>query len=145
MRWLDSITDLKHMNLSKLQRTEEPGVLQSKELQRVRHNLVNEQQSMLKFLIINKNNSIFQLNKVYLSVLKSSSFPHNEETQTTNSHCIHLCLDEEYRYMFSFWRICQSFSHSNHTLLYFFQQYMRVWASLCSHQHMVLVYWCVII
>ena len=46
MRWLDSITDLMDMNLSKLQEmwAEEPGVLQSMGLQRVTHDLVTEQQ-----------------------------------------------------------------------------------------------------
>ena len=45
MRWLDNTTDSMDMNLSKLRRqwkTEEPGVLQSMESQRVRHNLVTE-------------------------------------------------------------------------------------------------------
>ena len=47
MRWLDSITDLMHMSLSKLRevwRPEEPGVLQSISLQRVGHDLGTEQQ-----------------------------------------------------------------------------------------------------
>ena len=47
MRWLDSITDSMDMNLIKLQerwRTEKPGMLQSMGAQRVRHNLVTEQQ-----------------------------------------------------------------------------------------------------
>ena len=40
MRWLDGITDLKDMNLSKRQemvKKRKPGVLQSTGLQRVRH------------------------------------------------------------------------------------------------------------
>ena len=45
MRWLDSITDLMNMNLSKLLElveTEVPGVLQSMGLQRVGHDLITE-------------------------------------------------------------------------------------------------------
>ena len=41
MRWLNGITDSRHMSLSKLQETvknREPGVLPSMELQRVGHN-----------------------------------------------------------------------------------------------------------
>ena len=47
MRWLDSISDLMDINLSKLRRqwrTEEPGVLQSMGLQRVNQDLAIEQQ-----------------------------------------------------------------------------------------------------
>ena len=47
MRWLESIIDLMGMNLSKLGeivKDEEPGVLQPMGLQRVRHDLVTEQQ-----------------------------------------------------------------------------------------------------
>ena len=47
MRWLDGMTGLMDMNFSKLQETVKegkPDVLQSLGLQRVRHNLVTEQQ-----------------------------------------------------------------------------------------------------
>ena len=47
MRWLNSITNSMHMNLSKSgrqQKTEEPGVQQSMESQRVGQNLEAEQQ-----------------------------------------------------------------------------------------------------
>ena len=53
MKWLDTITNSKDMNLSKLQKIakeEGPGVLQSMVSQRVRHNLATEQQS---FYILN--------------------------------------------------------------------------------------------
>ena len=52
MKQLDSITDSIDMNLSKLKRqwrTEEPGVLQSMGLQRVRHDLATEQQICWSF------------------------------------------------------------------------------------------------
>ena len=51
VRWLDGITDSMYMSLSKFQeivkdshRVTKPGVLQSMRLQRVRHDLVTEQQ-----------------------------------------------------------------------------------------------------
>ena len=44
MRWLDSNTDSRDMNLSKLRETGEPGMLQSMQMQRVRDGLATEQQ-----------------------------------------------------------------------------------------------------
>ena len=50
MRWLDGIADSTDMNLSKLQdtvRDRKPGVLQFTGSQKVRHDLVTEQQQIL--------------------------------------------------------------------------------------------------
>ena len=52
MRWLNSITSSRDMNLSKLRRlwrTEESGVLQSLGLQRVRHDFTTQQQKQKVF------------------------------------------------------------------------------------------------
>ena len=55
MRWLDSITDSMDMNLSRW--TGEPGMLQSMGLQRVRYDLVTEQQQQTLHISDNKVNS----------------------------------------------------------------------------------------
>ena len=55
MRWLESITDSMDMNLSRW--TREPGVLQSMGLQRVRYDLVTEQQQQTLHISDNKVNS----------------------------------------------------------------------------------------
>ena len=54
MRWLASITNSMDMNLSKLQKIvkdEEPGMLQSMGSERVRHDLVAEQQITITVLV----------------------------------------------------------------------------------------------
>ena len=47
IRWLDGITDSMDMNLSKVRETVKDCVLQSMELQRVRHDLAAEQRKQL--------------------------------------------------------------------------------------------------
>ena len=75
MTWLDSIADSVVTNLSKpgrQWRTEEPGVLQSMGLQKIRHDLTNEQQeqpqssSYLAISIVNGRN--------YLTHLEAAGF-----------------------------------------------------------------------
>ena len=56
MRRLDNITDSIDTNLSKLQETEEPGMLQSTGLQRVRHDLATEQQQRCLLVSVSSNN-----------------------------------------------------------------------------------------
>ena len=62
MRWLDSIIYSMNMNLSKFQeivKDRKPGMLQSMELQRVRHDLETEQ-NVIRYIsrMINRNFSI---------------------------------------------------------------------------------------
>ena len=49
---MDDIADSMDMSLSKLWKTGKPGMLQSKELQRVRHDLATEQQQQSQTSII---------------------------------------------------------------------------------------------
>ena len=61
MRWLDSITDLMEMKFSKLYEIvedREPGVLQSMGLQRVKHDLANEQQ------LLTDDNTIYYMERI---------------------------------------------------------------------------------
>ena len=74
MKWLDSITDSVVTNLSKLREIvadrEEPGMLQSIGSQRVRHDIVTEQQR--QFFAIKSNSAIvrktFRVIKVWAGV-----------------------------------------------------------------------------
>ena len=54
MRWLDGITDSMDMNEQTLERTEEPGGLQSTGSQRVRHDWVTEHQEIYILLTYKK-------------------------------------------------------------------------------------------
>ena len=61
MRWLDGITE--PMDMSKLRKTEESGVLQSMGLKRLGHDLVSEQQQQNNTIYIWQTKLTIKINK----------------------------------------------------------------------------------
>ena len=98
MRWLYNITDSTDMNRSKPQETveaEEPGILQSMELQRVGHNLATEKQQhrMGRFNILTpksfhleltdnhiKNHTVKSVNDLKVLLVESTEYTSKTST-----------------------------------------------------------------
>ena len=84
MTWLDSITDSMDMSLNKLReivRNRKPGVLQSMGLQRIRHDLVAEQTTIVQNNILNS-----------LGLCKASSLLHTGVSSSISAAHHHLLL-----------------------------------------------------
>ena len=97
MRWLNSITNSMHMNLSKSgrqQKTEEPGVQQSVESQRVGQNLEAEQQRRSREKVSlhwleGKNKDYFS--GLYTYTLFNGNLLVKKELGTWSKSCYQLC------------------------------------------------------
>ena len=88
MTWLDSITDSMDMSLNKLReivRNRKPGVLQSMGLQRIRHDLVAEQTTIVQNNILNS-----------LGLCKASSLLHTGVSSSISAAHHHLLLSLDF-------------------------------------------------